>query len=208
MLDEEPLSIEQRSSRARMPNRTRVAIDAWTLSSSMVASCARYVRATAQPLVGLRTQTIADVVAAYAAPPSIDVAPHDCRRTFAKLALKGGARRERSPGWQAGCVAWPERRSVPPAGRVFRDVDWVAAFGWLASQHGLRLAHEQEAGVWWRDLPARAPGHKQRGARIALVRSAEPPRRRRRAMTRARCADPRPRLRAAPDSGAWPPARF
>jgi integrase len=39
-----------------------------------------------------RTQAIADVVGAYAVPLGIDVAPHDCRRTFAKLALKGGAR--------------------------------------------------------------------------------------------------------------------
>jgi site-specific recombinase XerD len=43
---------------------------------------------------GLSTQAIADVVAAYAVPLGIDVAPHDCRRTFAKLALKGGARLE------------------------------------------------------------------------------------------------------------------
>ena len=43
---------------------------------------------------GLSTQAIAEVVAAYAEPLGIDVAPHDCRRTFAKLALKGGARRE------------------------------------------------------------------------------------------------------------------
>ncbi len=44
--------------------------------------------------VGLSTQAIADVVADYARPLGIAVAPHDCRRTFAKLALKGGARLE------------------------------------------------------------------------------------------------------------------
>ncbi len=33
-------------------------------------------------------------VAVYAQPLGIDVAPHDCRRTFAKLAVKGGARLE------------------------------------------------------------------------------------------------------------------
>ena len=43
---------------------------------------------------GLSTQAIADVVIAYAEPLGIEVAPHDCRRTFAKLALKGGARLE------------------------------------------------------------------------------------------------------------------
>ena len=37
---------------------------------------------------------IADVVFAHAAPLELDVAAHDCRRTFAKLALKGGARLE------------------------------------------------------------------------------------------------------------------
>jgi site-specific recombinase XerD len=42
----------------------------------------------------MSTQAIADVVATYAAPLGIDVAPHDCRRTFAKLALKRGARLE------------------------------------------------------------------------------------------------------------------
>ena len=36
---------------------------------------------------GMSTQAIADVVAAYAVPLSIAVAPHDCRRTFARLAF-------------------------------------------------------------------------------------------------------------------------
>ena len=34
-----------------------------------------------------------------------------------------------------------------PVGRVFREVNWAAAFGWLADQHQLRLAPEQQAGV-------------------------------------------------------------
>jgi len=34
-----------------------------------------------------------------------------------------------------------------PTGRIFREVDWSVAFGWLASKHGVRLAPEQEAGV-------------------------------------------------------------
>jgi exodeoxyribonuclease V alpha subunit len=34
-----------------------------------------------------------------------------------------------------------------PVGRIFRGVNWVAAFGWLADQHQLWLAPEQQAGV-------------------------------------------------------------
>jgi site-specific recombinase XerD len=37
---------------------------------------------------------IADVVFNHASPLQLDVAAHECRRTFAKLALKGGARLE------------------------------------------------------------------------------------------------------------------
>ena len=36
---------------------------------------------------------------------------------------------------------------LAPVGRVFREVNWAAAFGWLADQHQLRLAPEQQAGV-------------------------------------------------------------
>ena len=80
-----------------MPNWTRVAIDAWTERAGIVEG--RVFRSLrkgdgAALGAGLSTQAIADVVAAYAVPLGIDVAPHDCRRTFAKLALKGGARLE------------------------------------------------------------------------------------------------------------------
>jgi integrase len=43
---------------------------------------------------GMSPDAIADVVFVHAAPLELDVAAHDCRRTFAKLALKGGARLE------------------------------------------------------------------------------------------------------------------
>jgi integrase len=43
---------------------------------------------------GMSPDAIADVVLAYAALLGLGVGPHDCRRTFAKLALKGGARLE------------------------------------------------------------------------------------------------------------------
>jgi hypothetical protein len=42
----------------------------------------------------MSADAIADVVFAHAAPLELDVAAHDCRRMFAKLALKGGARLE------------------------------------------------------------------------------------------------------------------
>ncbi len=80
-----------------MPNWTRMAIDAWTERAGIGEG--RVFRSLrkgdgATLGAGLSTQAIADVVAAYAGPLGIDVAPHDCRRTFAKLALKGGARLE------------------------------------------------------------------------------------------------------------------
>jgi site-specific recombinase XerD len=80
-----------------MPNWTRMAIEAWTERAGI--ACGRVFRSLRKGDgdsvgAGMSTQAIADVVAAYAAPLGVDVAPHDCRRTFARLALKGGARLE------------------------------------------------------------------------------------------------------------------
>jgi integrase len=80
-----------------MPNWTRAAIDVWTERAGIVdGRVFRSLRKGDGTTLGagLSTQAIADVVAAYAGRLGIDVAPHDCRRTFAKLALKGGARLE------------------------------------------------------------------------------------------------------------------
>jgi len=80
-----------------MPSWTKGAIDAWTYRAGIsTGRVFRSVRKGDQATVGagLSTQAIADVVADYARPLGIAVAPHDCRRTFAKLALKGGARLE------------------------------------------------------------------------------------------------------------------
>ncbi|MBV9357805.1 MAG: tyrosine-type recombinase/integrase [Chloroflexi bacterium] len=75
----------------------QVAIAAWTeragIASGRVFRSLRKGDGAALG-AGMSTQAIADVVAAYAVPLGIDVAPHDCRRTFAKLAAKGGARLE------------------------------------------------------------------------------------------------------------------
>ena len=79
------------------PNWTRVAIDAWIERAGIVSGrIFRSLRKGDGVALGadLSTQAIADVVTAYAEPLGVDVAPHDCRRTFAKLALKGGARLE------------------------------------------------------------------------------------------------------------------
>jgi integrase len=80
-----------------MPSWTKVAIDAWTYRAGVTTGRVfRSLRKGDRGAVGagLSTQAIADVVAEYAGPLGIAVAPHDCRRTFAKLAPKGGARLE------------------------------------------------------------------------------------------------------------------
>ena len=80
-----------------MPNWTRVAIEAWTERAGIgEGRVFRSLRKGDSAAIGagMSTQAIADVVTAYALPLGVDVAPHDCRRTFAKLALKGGARLE------------------------------------------------------------------------------------------------------------------
>jgi site-specific recombinase XerD len=80
-----------------MPSWTKVAIDAWTSRAGVdTGRVFRSLRKGNHGAVGagLSTQAIANVVAAYAGPLGLTVAPHDCRRTFAKLALKGGARLE------------------------------------------------------------------------------------------------------------------
>ncbi len=80
-----------------MPNWTRAAIDAWTerarIGDGRVFRSLRKGDGAALG-AGLSTQAIADVVAAYAGRLRIDVAPHDCRRTLAKPAVKGGAQLE------------------------------------------------------------------------------------------------------------------
>jgi hypothetical protein len=49
-------------------------------------------------------QAIADVVAAYAVQLSIDVAPHDCRRTFAKQNRSGLPPAVARPTWAHGAA--------------------------------------------------------------------------------------------------------
>jgi len=88
-----------------MPSWTKVAIDTWAKRARIsTGRVFRSVRKGEQNVVlgaGLSDQAIADVVAAHAASlrlpadtSELRLAPHDLRRTFAKLALKGKARLE------------------------------------------------------------------------------------------------------------------
>jgi site-specific recombinase XerD len=80
-----------------MPAWTRVLIDRWALLASLADGCVFRALRRGDHLTaseGMSSDAIADVVFAHAAPLQLDVAAHDCRRTFAKLALKGGARLE------------------------------------------------------------------------------------------------------------------
>jgi site-specific recombinase XerD len=79
-----------------MPAWTKMAIDTWTAIHQLRDG--RIFRSLwkngALRRAGLTEQAVLDIVQAYAQPLGFDLAPHDCRRTFAKLALRGGARLE------------------------------------------------------------------------------------------------------------------
>jgi site-specific recombinase XerD len=79
-----------------MPAWTKVAIDSWTAVHQLRSG--RIFRSLwkngALRRAALTEQAVLDIVQAYARPLGFDLAPHDCRRTFAKLALRGGARLE------------------------------------------------------------------------------------------------------------------
>jgi integrase len=80
-----------------MPAWVKVLISRWALVAGLDVGCVfRALRKGNHLTASLRMSpdAIADVVFAYAAPLGLSVAAHDCRRTFAKLALKGGARLE------------------------------------------------------------------------------------------------------------------
>ncbi len=76
-----------------MPSWAKAAIDAWAEAAGI--STGRVFRALNKGgrVSGdsLTAQAVRLVVESYAQPLSLDVAPHDLRRTFAKLAYKGGA---------------------------------------------------------------------------------------------------------------------
>jgi len=86
----------QRVRSVPIPSWTKAAIDTWAAAAGV--SSGRVFRSLRKGghLDGssMSDQAIADVVADYGDPLSLDVAAHDLRRTFAKLALKGQARLE------------------------------------------------------------------------------------------------------------------
>jgi site-specific recombinase XerD len=87
----------QRVRTVPMPAWTKALIDRWTTAAGL--NHGHVFRALRRgnhltDSVAMSPDAIADVVLAYAAPLELGVAAHDCRRTFAKLALKGGARLE------------------------------------------------------------------------------------------------------------------
>ena len=86
----------QRVRTVPMPAWAKAAIDAWAgLHGLREGRLFRSLYKSGALRNGsLSEQAVLDVVRAYAAPLGLDVAPHDCRRTFAKLALRGGARLE------------------------------------------------------------------------------------------------------------------
>jgi exodeoxyribonuclease V alpha subunit len=59
------------------------------------------------------------------------------------IALAPFARAEWGLAGRLRALAQPVGRA--PVGRVFAEVNWSAAFGWLADRHALRLAPEQQA---------------------------------------------------------------
>ncbi len=76
-----------------MPSWAKAAVDAWCSAASIVSGpiflSVRHggsVQTTA-----MSAQAIFNVVTAYAKQIGVEVAPHDLRRSFAKLAHKGGA---------------------------------------------------------------------------------------------------------------------
>jgi integrase len=73
----------------------RAAIDAWCQEAQIekgyifISLDRKYNRCTTRP--HLTAQSILDIVKRYARVCGLNIAPHDCRRTFAQLARKGGA---------------------------------------------------------------------------------------------------------------------
>jgi exodeoxyribonuclease V alpha subunit len=61
------------------------------------------------------------------------------------IALAPFARAESGVAGRLRSLAQSAERA--PVGRVFRDVDWPAAFGWLENRHHIWLAPEQQAAV-------------------------------------------------------------
>jgi integrase len=86
----------QRVRSVPIPSWTKAAIDTWAAAAGVSSGYVFRSLRKGGHLDGssMTDQAIADVVAAYGDPLKLDVAAHDLRRTFAKLALQGKARLE------------------------------------------------------------------------------------------------------------------
>ncbi len=75
-----------------MPEWCKAAIDQWAEALGAKSGIIfRRIRQGGRICEGLTPQAIYLIVLQYSKPMGIDLAPHDCRRTFAKLAHKGGS---------------------------------------------------------------------------------------------------------------------
>ncbi|HLF28199.1 MAG TPA: tyrosine-type recombinase/integrase [Anaerolineae bacterium] len=76
-----------------MPNWTKSALDAWTRTAGIIDGAIFRAMDKGGKVAGetLTAQAIRNVVVFYSSMISKDVAPHDLRRTYAKLAHKGGS---------------------------------------------------------------------------------------------------------------------
>ncbi len=99
---------------------------------------------TAAALLGVEAGRLGDAVTALLATGDL-VAARRADTTLRLLALAPFARAE--SGLAARLAALAAAGADARVARVFADADWAAAFGWLATKHGLTLAPEQEAGV-------------------------------------------------------------
>ncbi len=104
----------------------------------------RELRETAAELLGVGAAGLDTAVEALLATGDL-VAAQRADTTLRLLALAPFARAE--SGLASRLVALAAAEADARVARVFADADWAAAFGWLATKHGLTLAPEQEAGV-------------------------------------------------------------
>lgn len=79
-----------------IPSWTKAAIDAWARAAGLSGgrvfrAVNRYGRTLDRRSSGITAQAVYNVVAEYAGALGFDLAAHDLRRTYAKLARKGGA---------------------------------------------------------------------------------------------------------------------
>jgi len=81
-----------------MPSWAKAAVQAWQEAAGIRERHLFRSMNKGEWLAGekVSVQTLWNVVGEYSVRTGIKVAPHDCRRTYAKLAAKGGAKLEQS----------------------------------------------------------------------------------------------------------------